>query len=144
MKANELRIGNYVTWKDEESNDAILTVTGIVLNDCVWVEWEWEDGEKDYTECDFDGLKPILITEDWLIKLGFVYHEPLIYGKSGWYLKIPNQDFPSYIFANNYLHIALFISSKFNNSFIDTNINYINQLQNLHFALTGEELTIKE
>jgi hypothetical protein len=135
MKANELRIGNYVTWRDEESKDSILTVTGIVLNDCIWVEWEWEDGEKDYTECDFDGLKPIPITEEFLIKFGFEkcdkYNMAYTWRHKDVFFELRvEEDFESIRFEN--------LPSIF------SEIKYIHQLQNLYFALTGEELTIKE
>jgi hypothetical protein len=139
MKANELRIGNYVTWKDEESNDAILTVTGIVLNDCVWVEWEWEDGEKDYTECDFDGLKPILITEDWLIKLGFYEYDRM--GENIFFSMKQYNDMNWNLHFNRNILTVSFKDLVWNKSF---EIKYIHQFQNLYFAITGEELTIKE
>jgi hypothetical protein len=141
MKANELRIGNYVSWRDEESKDSILTVTGIVLNDCVWVEWEWEDGEKDYTECDFDGLKPILITEDWLIRFGFEVGK----GSTVW----ANKKELNYISSNEYqifkneISIADFKFVYLNDNLI-SEIKYLHQLQNIFYCLCGYELTIKE
>jgi hypothetical protein len=139
MKANELRIGNYVTWRDEESNDAILTVTGIVLNDCIWVEWEWENGEKDYTECDFDSLKPIPITEDWLIKLGFYEYDRM--GENIFFSMKQYNDMNWNLHFNRNILTVSFKDLVWNKSF---EIKYLNQLQNLYFALTGEELTIKE
>jgi hypothetical protein len=139
MKANELRIGNYVIWKDEESNDAILTVTGIVLNDCIWVEWEWENGEKDYTECDFDSLKPIPITEDWLIKLGFYEYDRM--GENIFFSMKQYNDMNWNLHFNRNILTVSFKDLVWNKSF---EIKYLNQLQNLYFALTGEELTIKE
>jgi hypothetical protein len=139
MKANELRIGNYVTWRDEESKDSILTVTGIVLNDCVWVEWEWEDGEKDYTECDFDGLKPILITEDWLIKLGFYEYDRM--GENIFFSMKQYNDMNWNLHFNRNILTVSFKDLVWNKSF---EINYVHQLQNLFYCLCGYELTIKE
>jgi hypothetical protein len=139
MKANELRIGNYVTWKDEESNDSILTVTGIVLNDCIWVEWEWEDGEKDYTDCDFDGLKPIPITEDWLIKLGFYEYDRM--GENIFFSMKQYNDMNWNLHFNRNILTVSFKDLVWNKSF---EIKYLHQLQNIFYCLCGYELTIKE
>jgi hypothetical protein len=88
--------------------------------------------EKEVTDIDHvsfieDFMKlydPIPLTEEWLLKFGF---------------KIDKQhecDFAS---------IGVFTISFRDNFFYDyTNLKYVHQLQNLYFALTGEELTIKE
>ena len=90
MKANELRIGNYVSYGGE-----IVRVTGV---------------DQEYVYIDritFDYLQhgdvePVELTDEILKKVGV---------KS---LK-----------------------------FIGINVEYLHDLQNLYFALTGEELTIK-
>jgi hypothetical protein len=128
MKAEELRIGNWIRYAGKE-----IELTRQKFKLCVFT-------------LGLDELhEPIPLTEEWLIRFGFNYEDPLIYGKSGWYLKLKNQDLPSFIFFNNHLQCSLFISSSFNMCFIDTNGNceYVHQIQNLLFALTGQELTIK-
>jgi hypothetical protein len=128
MKAEELRIGNWIRYAGNE-----IELTRQKFKLCVFT-------------LGLDELhEPIPLTEEWLVKFGFNYEDPLIYGKSGWYLKLKNQDLPSFIFFNNHLQCSLFISSSFNMCFIDTNghCEHVHQLQNLYFALTGTELTIK-
>jgi hypothetical protein len=79
--------------------------------------WEIDEGN----EC-----QPIPLTEEWLLKFGFEYSD--LNGDSGLW-KIP----PFQIYG------------KYNQFIYDyrLDVNYVHQLQNLYFALTGEELTIK-
>jgi hypothetical protein len=88
-------------------------------------------------------LNPIPLTEELLVKFGLKYEEAGVYGKSGWFIKIPIQDNPTYLYFNNHLQCSLFV--KINPFvFIDINtLKYVHQLQNLYFALTGEELNYK-
>ena len=79
--------------------------------------WEIDEGN----EC-----QPIPLTEEWLEKFGFEYSD--LNGDSGLW-KIP--PFQIYGKCNQFIYeYAL-------------DVNYVHQLQNLYFALTGEELTIK-
>jgi hypothetical protein len=80
--------------------------------------WQIDEGEE---------VKPIPLTEEWLEKFGFEYSD--LNGDSGLW-KIP----PFQIYG------------KYNQFLYDyrLDVNYVHQLQNLYFALTGEELTIKK
>jgi hypothetical protein len=131
MKANELRIGNYFKSKSDE---AIYELTYELLA-------EQFNGK----DLGFDDMQPIPLTQDWLIKLGFKKHiidEPTI-KQTRWILDW------SYMCAT----CPLSIYDKGKNSFssfdssirgiIHSEIKHVHQLQNLYFALTGEELTIK-
>ena len=76
------------------------------------------------------GFRPIPLTEEWLIKFGFV--------RVGM-LTMRLDKFTCYCeedYTDNFClgDIELF----------DVVPKYVHQLQNLYFALTGEELTIKE
>ena len=68
---------------------------------------------------------PIGLTREWLIKFGF--EEAL----NGWWS--PCEEY-SYREGNFYLGANIFLAK----------IDYVHQLQNLPFALTNEELTIKD
>lgn len=85
-------------------------------------------------------IEPILLTEEWLVRFGFVFE------KSGWFVKKRGSKK-----TNNLKMFHLFkmknineyntkggITSKY------LNIKQVHQLQNLYFALTGEELQLKE
>ncbi len=118
IKANELRIGN-------------LTMQGVVAEidrHCFRVINENNESLKS-TWFEID---PILLTEDWLVKLGFektmtwtytidlLGSLKLVYylGEKGWSLGFKNySDF--------------------------SNLKYLHELQNLYFALTGVELEMK-
>ncbi len=128
MKANELRVNNLVY--DNESQDVIKI----------------ERGEHiEYTQF----YEPIPLTEEWLLKFGFKElkrfthdFEEVIYGKS--LIKHdPNHSEKIVIsLPFNHLYIGEFEIEEY--YLADIIVNYVHQLQNLYFALTGEELTIKE
>ena len=77
-----------------------------------------KDGKSTY--------EPIELTEDWLFKFGF---EKLNYTYWAKGLAVHNHDIVSFY--------MLYEQNR-------TYIKYVHQLQNLYFALTGEELKIKE
>ena len=108
MKANELRIGNYVDIKHDEY-------------ECESYQFDFESGWN------MEYIHPILLTEEWLMKFGFEsdgiewWNGVLSLGiyKDGLYY-CPTED----------IHYRLGKEFK-----------YVHQLQNLHHALTDEELT---
>jgi hypothetical protein len=109
MKQNELRIGNYVYFEDE------------------LLKFDFEMGWN------FDYIKPIPLTEEWLLKFGFEYVESYNNYK---------------IKTGDYWNSLKFYEGEwcYNNDDSDagcyflTTIKYVHQLQNLYFALTNEEL----
>ena len=70
LQINDLRFGNLVTWVDEK-DDYPLTISGILSKEVVFVEWVWEDGETDNTDCGLEMIRPINITRQFLQKNGF-------------------------------------------------------------------------
>lgn len=75
----------------------------------------------------FGRLYPIPITEEWLLKFGFEFFDSGLYRKGDFYLPIKFNDYT--VLKWKVFEIAP--------------VKYIHQLQNLFFAITGEELTIK-
>ena len=113
MKASELRIENLFI---EEYSSTIIKVIGLEKN-----------------KITFSGLfldkwqaKPIPLTEEWLVKFGFVKHKT-----TDIYPTFAKQMFN---WNDGILYI---IGYGFMN-----HIKHVHQLQNLYFALTGEELII--
>lgn len=116
MKASELRIGNWV-YEPYPEDEGGLTPTQI-------------DSDSIQTHDQNDWAKPIPLTEEWFMKLDFDYDEDT----DTWSLltSLGRLDFMFEIYISDtyfYKHICL---------------RNVHQLQNLYFALTGKELTVKE
>jgi hypothetical protein len=118
MKTSELRINNWVLWKGplHDENALVLAISK--------EELIFKCGDSALiTECE-----PIQLTEEWLLKFGF-----------------ENWDKNKWVDSNSVLTI-----SKNDDNFSclinqrDVDILYVHQLQNLYFALTGKELTLKD
>lgn len=126
MKANELRIGNYV-----QRIGYPLKVTGIKGGD-VWVDGNAVELEY-YV---YDGINPIPITEEWLVKFGF---EKLnLYSLDRWIYN----DFEIENMGKYFTVVVWSESCPHNTNYIG-HCEYVHSLQNLYFALTGDELYIK-
>jgi len=117
MKENELRIGNWVTFMSKE-----MDVLGVTKHNGT------NETVRHYVE--FKGLvpiklihiKPIPLTEEWLLKFGFVKDKLTNYD---WYKGDFEICLPSYFkYKESHIH----------------NIKHVHQLQNLYHALTGKEL----
>lgn len=124
MKANELRIGNYIF--DNE-------IVGSITKTCIWNENE--------NIILFDEIEPIHLTEEWLIKFGFLKQEYRYLTKYYFYLNLLSHGEISFHNTEKGFKIDLGTTTGYHVG--TTNIKYVHQLQNLYFALTGEELTIK-
>ena len=129
MKANELRIGNFV-FDDENKPMKVARVetqecTDFNGNDEFNVIIEHIDKNIGYYE---SKINPIPLTEEWLKKFGFTREE--FRGNIGKY-----RVFKKGLFVYN-------SNSKwwYNDRQLPNHIKYIHQLQNLYFALTNEEL----
>ena len=115
MKASELRLGNWV----EQPNDGVTRVTA-VLND-LQIKTETEYVDK--------YCIPIPLTEEWLLKFGFEYVEE----GCGYF----DQKHAVYLWENGDVEFHPFCT---NDRDCQIFIQHVHQLQNLYFALTGEEL----
>lgn len=118
MEAKDLRIGNLVNHTDNPST-WVMTIETVAAEGC---HTEC-NGIFEYIEPEL--LDPIPLTEEWLIKFGFKKINGYGYRK-------PN--FKGSIWSNPAIW-------KYNDFMVD--VKHVHQIQNLHFALTGKELTIK-
>lgn len=133
MKASELRIGNFVFDSDRE-NPYYYTVEKIQSREYSESAEEEQDEIIGRIDGSIDGFydiipSPIPLTEEWLLKFGFEFTDWL----GSWDLKDGN-------FGLVKTHNEKFVLE---NHSISPEIQYVNQLQNLYFALTGSELEIK-
>ena len=103
------------------------------------VEISGIDRKQIHADGDWDYIyehKPIPLTEEWLTRFGF--------------------ELPAHSWIGDKFHLSeygkgskhpnggVWVVAMNNNNAIISEIQYVHQLQNLYFALTGEELTIKE
>ena len=128
IRKNELRIGNWVRWNYEESSEGNVYP----------VEYGYElDDIKNNPNI----VKPIPLSEEWLLKFGFESVNSFINNEI-W--RVTN-----YHKGNEKYGLKLFKGINdpeclyFFHGNVGLKIEYVHQLQNLYFALTGEELTIK-
>jgi len=150
MKANELRIGNWVKIKDEIFEEGYLTgydiyttnefqITGFndgsSMKDCKVICFYEIPGKlfggTIHSGCRDLDIDPIPLTEEWLLKFGF---ENLSL--------TPKFDGSKCNFTFYWEVDEIVLRENYEDIFI-TRISYVHQLQNLYFALTGEELEIK-
>jgi hypothetical protein len=124
MEAKELRIGNLVT-----SNGFQFKTVKEIMNDGL--------SFIDDPDLPLSWIRPIPLTEEWLIKFGFTKNRNKFYIGINYGLYSVHRVGDA--FDHWYLHHEFDKSKR-----ITSNILYVHQLQNLYFALTGEELTFKD
>ena len=112
MKVEKLRVGNWVSLicggHKNEPND-----------------FQWDINHYEYFYERMNEIKPIPLTEEWLIRFGFKVVIGLSFEFNGFETR-KDED--------------VWIVWKLSSYLIC--IKYVHQLQNLYFALTGKELTI--
>ena len=124
MEANELRIGNLVGSYNKGEEDRVLTINA--QNILV----EAKANKQGYTR-----YRPIPLTEEWLLKFGFMKSKVSSqFDKEKLTIQIANE-------LEYHKKGRVYFNSW---AILEESIKYVHQLQNLYFALTGEELTIKE
>ena len=129
MKATELRIGNLIEYKIEDELDERKEwweISKVDFQDLTWLDSNPEDAD----------FRPIKITEEWLLKFGFED----ITGVD--YILHIDVDFKLILIPADAFYPQIDKADDVGWSSISLNkIEYIHQLQNLYFSLTGEELT---
>lgn len=117
MKANEVRIGNMIQQVDTAFN---------VNAD--WCDIKYlSEGKRKYVG--------IPLTEDWLLKFGLLPKKYWkgVYGVNGYSLDVSSNVFQ-----------PVFMANGDDPQEMGEPLKYVHQLQNHYFALTGQELEIKE
>lgn len=120
ITARDLRIGNYVNYRIQDDLDERkdwFECSKIDANDLVVLE-----SGIDYN------YQPIPITEDWLLKFGFVNLQKEA-DNNGGLVELIHNNVIGYRFAPE-------------GAYGHTEIKYVHQLQNLYYALTQTELTL--
>jgi len=135
MKATELRIGNYVGFKNR--TDCYCIIEELSSSGGIHLTRIFNDGDIDDQPEVIEDITGIRLTEEWLMRSGFK----------------TKSNYSNYIL--NGIEISSMVrvvqTNERRSFWLDGDIpdvwkislDYVHQLQNLYFALTGEELTIK-
>lgn len=129
IKANELRKGNYVIYHSDEEEFA--ATNGNIFNKIDAEDVFLIDTKQGYAELH----SPIQLSPEWLSKSGFTHAMDNIYG--GWLS--PKVNGEQIRIQVNTIGLFFYTTNRMSRPvYIDT----VHQLQNIFFALTGEELTV--
>lgn len=121
MKATELRLGNFVSHLGHVVEITMSRYIG-----------DFHEGILE--------LSPIPLTEEWLVKFGFEISWHINDGSGFGFSKHKKDYFVIFHVKQKGFRVAF----RNENGRIEIPVKYVHQLQNLYFALNGEELTIKE
>lgn len=132
MKATELRIGNWVCHNGNWCHRNLSTPTNFQ-----WAEYDWYA----VGQCcmDLEDISPIPLTKEWLLKFGFKRPSP---NSPMWEINKAGEGMVkiNYLYFTEYDHVT---HKVYQTTCSLVCFRYVHQLQNLYFALTGEELEIK-
>lgn len=122
MKSSELRIGNFVS--DFHASESYYSeVIELKKNRCYYGNFHSV----------YSDLKPILLTEEWLLKFGFSLETKI--GGDGIKFRVYHFDVLTFNTNHGWWYSVIHLR--------ETTLDYVHQLQNFYFALTGKELTLK-
>jgi hypothetical protein len=128
MKANELRIGNYIGDKDD-----IAIVESIDKDGCMV---QFINDEKNGFRIS-QPIKPIPLTEEWLLRMGFEKKEDDLF-----IIKLTYNN-NSIKYSKDYQTWVYYKDDNDAGCNAIADCQYVHELQNLYFALTKKELTMK-
>jgi hypothetical protein len=120
MIAEQLRAGNLV-----QTNYGILEVININSEGFDYIDAR-KPTYKGISRHSLDSVEPIPLIEEWLLKFGFEKTPFEHYKLGGFYIDLH---------SNTY---------RLNREWVNIKFQYIHSFQNLYFALTNQELNIKE
>ena len=133
MEAKKYRIGNYV----KHPRSGFDVITGIDVNDERGDYARFKHTHNGYYFADDKDkliVKPIELEETYLKDFGFV-------DRNDYWMK-PNSNFWFGITINkNNIHFAHFDTE---NGHMNIDLKHLHSLQNFFFAITGQELTVKQ
>lgn len=151
MEAKELRIGNYVTVDNQDSwrnlEGVTLIVTGINNHmDSQDLEFFPDSDGKVSIKSEYETygqfsqfIKPIPLTEEWLLKFGFekeIIDDKFI-RKTYYYI----DDFEVEFHGKR---IVFRVENRDSVMYFAHHTLFVHQLQNLYFVITNNELTISK
>jgi hypothetical protein len=130
MKAEDLRVGNYINY--EQTTHELVSLNKDYCSS-IWLRDK--NKIKLLTNHSYKSIKPIPLTEQWLIDFGYEYSEGREIESSGF-----EEWYKDGVFLGNYNN-EHYIIEMFDQYGINTPIKHVHQLQNIHYFSTNKELT---
>lgn len=127
IQPNELRIGNFVEYHEDGLQFTVTKIDelglGVKNDDPETAQETWIKHE-----C----FSPINLTEDWLLKFGFISNR-----------RLREKQFKSKAVSGD-VRLTLWVGTNGEGFYYSDviQIKYIHHLQNLYFSISGEELNI--
>jgi hypothetical protein len=158
MRANELRIGNFVNGEveQEDGSTKLYTVKILAVDSTSSLGEGWDFLLESMTKTEeeievYEDLQPIPLTEEWLVRFGFsIKKQKSIHGTDIFYISHCDIDycFAYAEFRGDYGFYIEYTDSPYEKDkdyqySVSFGIKHVHTLQNLYFALTGEELKLK-
>lgn len=142
MRASELRIGNIIKIKKPILKDLISEGFQKIYTDrttVIYVGYDYLGVIIDNSEVEImlQDIEPIPLTEEWLFKFGFEYYPSKRENRAFRKGKLQIVLSGNYIYPNGRTYYKSWC-------IIESQPKTVHQLQNLYFALTGEELTLNK
>ena len=122
---NQLRIGSIISDIFSETTQP-FTITKLLQNKCYY-----KPGSNAVYDCKYENLKPIPLTEEWLLKFGFKTDKTYVSDEN---------PFLDYIKDEVRISMPYFSFEFGDGAFME--LKYVHELQNLYFSLTQRELTV--
>lgn len=129
MKSTDFRLGNLVLNGSTLSHVVLIEPEDLIIKN-------YSSHETTH-KLSIHGIQPIKLTEEWLLNFGF--DKRITENHSVQYFIGENPITRDWLF--DILWLKEYSYPFYRNGFFK--IRYVNQLQNLYFALTGEELELK-
>lgn len=142
INTKELRIGNLISFPHEKYQKYQLKKgvypAGAISPSAIEIltpDGSWMGRHENY--------EPVPITVEWLEKLGFTFAVPSGYALPFWCVEISSETV--LIWRDKEFLLSRYALDVYSDDIpVPIRIQYVHQLQNLFFSLTGEELTLKD
>lgn len=142
MKPSELRLGNFVNFKDRDDID-YCEVTALDTGGYIHILRNFKDGQGDDQPENIEDITPIVLTEEWLDRLGIkkeYLENPFEVG--GYDLDEKGNKWYHWVRGVFNLEIQTNGEIWFEVYSHYVHIEYVHQLQNLYHGLTKEDLVL--
>lgn len=124
MQANELRLGNMLAWTRGAAFGVFPADPNIIAYCAA--------GEQDK-----DKYQPCKLTKEWIGRFGFAYNEQRSNQEEGCDVYWNDDEIEVHDYGTHFEYDP----KSFNSKNGGLRIKYVHELQNIHFAIWGEELT---